>query len=211
MGTLDRVERKALFRFARLLALGLILLLSIVLIAATAEFVATWKSGSSNVEPEEVLDSLKRTNGGTAQENAAAAQPKGRESDILPGIRVPFNLQDYFSDPANRNVLLAHIDRYTTDEQQEYVNNLSAVVQNAQDQRVNVIDAINAFFRIKDKKMQDAQISRAAQQTKQLYDAGLAASALGLIGVFSLVLVLLAIERNTRLPQAAQKSSAERS
>jgi hypothetical protein len=157
-----------------------------------------WKPGGvSRVDPEEVLRSLKQTNRATTPSDGAK-QPQAQETNILPGVTVPFVLQEYFSDPANRDILLAHIDRYTTDEQQDYLDNLSDVVQEAQKQKANVVDVINAFFRIKDKKLQDAQVRRSADQAKQLYELGFTISALGLIGVFSLVLVLLAIERNTR-------------
>lgn len=209
MNTLDNVERKALFRLTRVLALSLILLLSIALIAALAEVLTTWRSGRLRVEPEDVLNSLGQAKSATAQTDAAEGQRKKQESNILPGVRVPFALQEYFSDPSNRDVLLAHIDRYTTEEQQEYLDNLSDVVEEAKKQGANAVDAINAFFKLKDKKLQDAQVRRSADQAKQLYDIGLAVSSLGLIGVFSLVLVLLAIERNTRLPQHAQKSNGE--
>ncbi len=208
MNTLDTVERKALFRFTRLLALTLILVLSIGLLAALATLITMWKPGGlSRVDPEEVLLSLKQANRATPPTNGAK-QPQAQEANILPGVTVPFVLQEYFSDPTNRDVLLAHIDRYTTDEQQDYLDNLSDVVQEAQKQKANVVDAINAFFRLKDKKLQDAQVRRSADQAKQLYELGFTVSALGLIGVFSLVLVLLAIERNTRPSQPIQNPTA---
>jgi hypothetical protein len=208
MNTLDIVERKALFRFTRLLALTLILVLSIGLVAALATLIATWKPGGlSRVDPDDVLLSLREAGGATAPANGAKP-PGAQEPNILPGVTVPFVLQEYFSDPTNRNVLLAHIDRYTTDEQQDYMDNLADVVQESQKKKANVVDAINAFFRLKDKKLQDAQVRRAADQAKQLYELGFTVSALGLIGVFSLVLVLLAIERNTRPSRPIQNPAS---
>jgi hypothetical protein len=208
MNTLDTVERKALFRFTRLLAFTVILVLSIGLVAALATLMATWKPGGlSRVDPEEVLRALNQTSRAITPSDGAK-QPQAQETNILPGVTVPFVLQEYFSDPGNRDILLAHIDRYTTDEQQDYLDNLSDVVQEAQKQKANVVDAINAFFRIKDKKLQDAQVRRSADQAKQLYELGFTISALGLIGVFSLVLVLLAIERNTRPSRPIQNPAS---
>jgi hypothetical protein len=85
-----------------------------------------------------------------------------------------------------------------TSDRQEYLDNLGDVIQAAKSAGLSDTDAINTYFRMKDRQLESIAAQKATRmQTTTIVIEG-TASALGLIGIFSLILVLLAIERNTR-------------
>jgi hypothetical protein len=84
-------------------------------------------------------------------------------------------------------------------DQQEYVDNLAEVVNAASAAGISEPDAIKTYVRMKDQEIADAPARKVVRQQMRIYVLGAMGSAFGLIGLFSLVLVLLAIERNTRV------------
>jgi hypothetical protein len=127
------------------------------------------------------------------------------QSNALPGIKMPFILQPYFSTERNRQILLRHLEDLSPSEKQEYVDNLSEIVQAAQSEHLDVPESINSYIRLKEQQISRAAAKNSGLVQTRLYIAGGAVSILGLIGLFSLILVLLAIERNTRLEQGQGK------
>jgi hypothetical protein len=109
-------------------------------------------------------------------------------------------LQPYFSITQNRSVLKNHLIGLDSDERVDYLANLAEVVAAAKADGADVTDTINKYFEDKTPQMELAKADKTARILKQLYIAGAAASTVLLIALASLVLVLLAIERNTRRP-----------
>jgi hypothetical protein len=80
----------------------------------------------------------------------------------------------------------------------EYLNNLSQVVQESKSKGEDTTNVINKYFELKQTQIALAKADSAARTIRQLYIAASALSIMFLIALASLILVLLAIERNTR-------------
>ncbi|HET9742353.1 MAG TPA: hypothetical protein VFQ00_06375 [Terriglobales bacterium] len=199
MGALEGFERKWLFRFTRFVAMLVVLaLIAGFVIGATYFGSAVFASRDSHVSPQVVLDNIRPHTQGTTGTGVAKGTKPARAAGELQGIRLPFLLQPYFSDPESRRVLMSHIGDLASDQKQEYVDNLAEVVQTAKSQSMDVTATINEYFQQKSEAISRADIKQ-TEFTKMLPDvAGAAVSIVGLIALFSLILVLLAIERNTR-------------
>jgi len=76
------------------------------------------------------------------------------------------------------------------------------VVDEARRINIDETQAINAYHARFEKYVAEKQLAEVASKQQRLVAAGFAAATLMLLALFSLVLVLLAIERNTRLPPA---------
>jgi hypothetical protein len=83
-------------------------------------------------------------------------------------------------------------------ERTEYLNNLSQVVKASQSSGEDTTNVINKYFELKQTQLALAKADSAARTLRWLYIAASALSIMFLIALASLILVLLAIERNTR-------------
>jgi hypothetical protein len=83
-------------------------------------------------------------------------------------------------------------------DQQEYVDNMAEVVDAAKKSGLSDTDAIGTYIQMKDTQIEIATAQHAERTQMRIYVAEATGSTFGLIGLFSLILVLLAIERNTR-------------
>lgn len=206
MSRLDGFERSALFVFTRALALVIVAVLIVgtsALVFWGASTFAT--SGATRVSlrelmPPEGSNEVKSTGG----EQANIPQDMG----LPPSIRMPFVLQKYFSGSENLGVLHRQLDELTTSEQQEYLDNLAEIVSAQEVSTPDATAVINRYFTVKDSRIQKAKLEAVENRNLQLYLLGSIVSAFGLIALFSLVLVLLAIERNTRTGTEATQNSA---
>ena len=84
-------------------------------------------------------------------------------------------------------------------DQQEYIDNMAEVVTAASSAGLSESEAIKTYLRMKEQEIADGVARKVVRQQTRIYVLGAVGSAFGLIGLFSLVLVLLAIERNTRV------------
>lgn len=196
----DKLEMKVLFRFTRILALGIVLLLLGGIVVGSITVLRQWAdTPSERVDPKEVISSLQPSEPGTKgkQSMEATAPKKGP----LDSITLHSTLKELFSEPGNRHILANILEDVPEDQRQAYVDNMEDVAEAAKSQHIGVAEAINTYVRIKREKVASAAVHREIFSQYRLVAAASAASALLLIGMFSLVLVLLAIERNTRLPR----------
>jgi hypothetical protein len=120
------------------------------------------------------------------------------DSQSSPSLDLPFVLQPYFSSSDNRAVLMQHMEGLDSSERIEYLNNLSQVVQESKSKGEDTTNVINKYFELKQTQIALAKADSAARTIRQLYIAASALSIMFLIALASLILVLLAIERNTR-------------
>jgi hypothetical protein len=157
----------------------------------------------TQISPEEIINQIRPVEPpADSPRQPQGAQPptdKAPQNSPLYGFRIPFSLQKYMSGD-NAQILKSHLDAVPEDERQAYIDELGAVVTAAESGKVDVVEAINAYMKTKAERYDEATAARARKwETLKFAAAGFGAGLL-LIALFSLVLVLLAIERNTRVP-----------
>jgi predicted PurR-regulated permease PerM len=197
MPVLEILEQRGLFRLTRFVAFIIVLLLTIGLVVGAVMFLDDFlPNHASHVSYSTIAGELRPA----PQSN----EPAPSESETQPlkqdSLRLPFVLQPYFSTTENRAVLKSHLSGLDSDEREDYLTNLAEVVQTAKEQNADVTAVINRYFEDKATQMELAKLDQTSRLERQLYVAGAAASTILLIALASLVLVLLAIERNTRKP-----------
>lgn len=200
MSVLTTIERKFLFNLTRILALLVIavLVLGLVIGAVITEKARTG-SDSAAVAPQEVVDVIKpKVSAPQAEPGHEPVAPSPRELGLSPGVKLPFVLQKHFSTPENFVALNGWLRAIPDDQRQPFLDELAATVSEAERQQLDPIQAINAFHQLKMQKLVDKKVHDEAQKQAETLAVEVGAAALGFIALFSLILVLLAIERNTR-------------
>ena len=139
-------------------------------------------------------------------------KPDAESSDGLPsiwtGLTMPENLEPYFKsttsfvgDTDNKKVLegwlMGLIDE---DERQDFLNNLSGVVARAknEDKEKDINEIINNYRSVKLAKIVEARVDKFESIGEKIGFYGSIFSLLIFISLMSMMLVMLAIERNTR-------------
>lgn len=193
-GLIARFERKVLFRITRWVALVLCLLLFLGLIGSGLMLLRTLSSGVDRPDPAAVAAS---DEDGT-RSDAGNESLTTSTSSSLDGIRIPPALQELFTAERNRKALENWLDDIERSERQEFVDALGQVAESAKAAGKDQGSAINDYrSRYQDYVLErNLAEAKAASARWQIFAA--IGSGLALIALFSLVLVLMAIERNTR-------------
>ena len=201
MSFADSFERKFLFVLTRGLALLFIFgLLATIVIGGIFITDKLFPEESLEVKPQEVVNAI--TPPKPLPETATTTvQTSPSEPDILPGIKLPFVLQKQFSSPENIKTLRDWLEPLDYEQQQVFVDEMAASVTEAEKSHVDALQAINKYKELKFAKLQRAEQAAAKLSVARMTYAGIAFGAVLLIALFSLILVLLAIERNTRRVQ----------
>jgi hypothetical protein len=197
MALLETVETRLLFRLTRFLAFVVILALSLGLVIGAIIFAGDL---IPNQTPVVSFNEISRELHPTPEANQPGSNPSQpkEESKGSPSLDLPFVLQPYFSASDNREVLMRHMEGLDSSERREYLNNLSQVVKESQSKGEDTTNIINKYFDLKQTQLALAKADSAARTVRRLYIAASALSIMFLIALASLILVLLAIERNTR-------------
>jgi hypothetical protein len=202
MAFLAKFERNFLFGLTRSLALCFIFItLAALIISGLVIGVSQLEKEDISVAPREVIDNLKPISANDAiqpetqqQENSASSQ-----SPSLPsGLKIPFVLQKHFSSPDNLRTLNNWLEELPEDQRQPFLNEMAEAVTEAEKEQIEPLDAINAYHKLKMEKLQAIDIAKEKQKQTWLWYAGAVGLGVIIIALFSLILVLLAIERNTR-------------
>jgi hypothetical protein len=206
MKAVDGFERYVLFAITRVFSLFLIIIFFAVIVLGFQYL--RQKEQESPVEPTAV----------SAQEvRAAIPAPKiedqqsedtGKELApaapldpfVSEGLKLPESLASHLT-PSGRNSVFEWVDSLPRTDRQEALDELSKVLDDQMAKSSSHEDAnavLNKYQEIKRSKIQarDEAISVRTKE-REIYAAG-AMGCIALIAMFSLVLVLLAIERNTR-------------
>lgn len=216
----DNFERKLLFRITRLTALAVVAVLLIGILIEAVGAMHSWRElndPSSHVHARSVLRRInkkpdKARVGRMVGQSHSTPPPPNNKLAVLKEVRIPQVLGIIFSEEQARKVLAYHLRHVSPRARQEYLDNMAEVVDAERKAHVikdptkavrGEVSAINAYMDLKDAKLLRIRAARPALRTKILYTEIVAAILLGLVALFSLVLVLLAIERNTR-PKAAE-------
>lgn len=198
MGMLDTVERKGLFRLTRLFALIVIIPLLVALGGALILFIQGGTQGQSRIDPQQLVASLKPPTEVTEPTTSPTSEATP-EVALPPDVTIPFAVQKHLTSSKNREILAKDLRDIPTEFRQEYLDNLGEVILAAEKAPgVDPIRAANVYRQEKPRHIREAIEKRLEAKQNRLYVAGAALTTLGLIAVFSLILVLLAIERNTR-------------
>lgn len=194
MNLLEKFETGVLFKLTRAFSICLTVVLLLVFGISVYNAVASLAPANSYPEPEEVFARLAP---GAAQSSEDAV-PQGTGS-TPPSLALPFAVQRYLSDPAGRSKLLGQLSGLPANERSGYLRNLTVVVERAEktDPR-NVETAIYEYMRLTSERQRDVAGRKEAIESRRWQAVAVAFAALTLIALFSLILVLLAIERNTR-------------
>lgn len=190
-------ERKALFSLTRILALLIILLLFLgVAFGIYSATVGTTKIPSSKVTAENVFNKQslpKPAKGSHAAEN---------DPDPMNGLKHPDHplFKQWMDSPELKRIFERQVATIEREERQEFLNEIGKVIVRAEKEQKVIGQSIQTFFQLSDEAIaakRAAEAERKAERDKAIY--GIIVG-LGLMALFSLVLVLLAIERNTRTP-----------
>jgi hypothetical protein len=197
MTILEAIETRLLFRLTRFLAFVVILALSLALVIGGVIFADDLiPNQSSQVSFNEISRELHPAP--ESNQHGSNTLQSGKDSQNSLSLDLPFELQPYFGSSDNRAVLMRHMEGLDSSERVEYLSNLSLVVKASESKGEDTTSVINKYFELKQAQMTIAKADSAARTIRQLYIAASALSITFLIALASLILVLLAIERNTR-------------
>jgi hypothetical protein len=195
MATLETVETRLLFRFTRFLAFVVILVLSLVLIIGAVSYAGDLiPNQSSEVSFNDISLELHTMH----ESNQYGTNRSPTREDSQSSLDLPIVLQPYFGPSENRAVLMRHMEGLDSSERIEYLDNLSRVVKASESKREDTTVVINKYFELKQAKLALAKVDSAERTQRLIYMVASALSIMFLIAMASLILVLLAIERNTR-------------
>lgn len=151
---------------------------------------------STKVTYEEVAKEM----AGSTDESNSDAEDSPRTPAVAV-VAIPDNLKPYFGGE-NERILRNWIDDLSEDQQRDFLKNMSQVVREANAKKADATEAINAYKSLKLRKLSSEGVEQyAAMATKAGYIAAIFGLLL-ILSILSLVLVMLAIERNTRLQSA---------
>ena len=197
MSFTDSLEQKFLFTLTRFLALLIIAGLVISMVVGGIMLGDTLlPQKNTKVTPIEVMEAIKPSV--TYNQSQSDQRQESIDVNVLPGIKLPFILQKHFNNPNAIKYLKRLIEDLPSGQRTEFINELAAVVEEAERTNANVPDAINKYAELKLSKIKESQLAEAGAKAQRLTYLGYGFACVGLIAMFSLILVLLAIERNTR-------------
>ena len=197
MPIFDNFEKKFLFGLTRIFAMLIILGILISIGLGGIMFANLSKGVNTKVTASEVINEIKPPEDTSSNGSVSPTQLTDR-SNFLPSIKMPFILQKHFNDPENVKLLSGWLDIIPADTRQNFIDEMAAAVTEAEKNKLSATDAINKYKELKFKKLDAESSEKSTRQTQRLYFAGTVFGAVALIALFSLILVLLAIERNTR-------------
>ena len=195
MSFADSLEQKFLFILTRFLALFIIGCLLIAIVVGGIMFSEKlFPKNDTKVTPTEVMEAIKPP----VNPQSQPEQQPVLDINILPGIKIPFILQKHFNNPDSIKTLKEWIENVPKEQRNEFINELAAVVEEAEKTKANVIEAINQYKELKFSKIKNLQLAKDEASNMRLKYLEIGFGCVALIALFSLILVLLAIERNTR-------------
>ncbi|MBU9192995.1 hypothetical protein KTD33_00420 [Burkholderia gladioli] len=205
MSIVEGFERKALFNITRAVALVCVTAFLLAIAGGVFYGIAVWQEHvDTKVPAQEIIDPLKvsemKPDQAADSPDSLGARPpvqQGPEDSPLAGYKIPFALQKYISGD-NSKILRSHLDDVPEAERQAYIDELAAVVSAAEAQKVEPVEAINSYMEVKSNRYKNAAAKAVEKRETLKLVLEATAGGLLLVALFSLVLVLLAIERNTR-------------
>jgi len=154
--------------------------------------------------------SLKETNGEEDISNSGYNPANSIISNVLGSggnqgvkVRIPENVKSAFDTEKDKEVLQSWIENYTPSQQQDFLDNLSQVLSDYMDNHKNISGEdfsklVNNYHRVKSQKIMSSEMMKNISLGVKAGAAVLIFLLILVLCIVSLILVLLAIERNTR-------------
>ena len=194
MSILDSVERGVLFTLTRLVTLVIILAFCVPLVMGGIIYLHFF-GGGSHVSYDDIYDELHPQSSHpypkavASTESAQAAPPS-----------IPESLKPYFATAEAQQDWNRHLEQLSAKDQREYVDNLSQVVRSAGSGE-DIPQVIQQYFLDKDRRIGRTPPDAAILWGSRIGLGLFTVLTMILVALASLILVLLAIERNTRQPR----------
>lgn len=211
IGLVARFERSVLFRIARGVALAICTVFFVLLVCGLVYLFKPADDSDKLISGKDYIASTtsaapkQEVHGDTITRIIQEAKGERIEPDVKTTLKIPASMQERFSTEEAQKSLEAGLADVSSEYRQDCldgIGELFAVHPEGGDQLGKLIDGYIAACRAHDEQV---TASRAAVATAKTYMATLVLSSLLIIALFSLVLVLIAIERNTRPAEAAGK------
>ena len=193
MPILDAFERGVLFTLTRLTTLMIIIAFCIPIVISGIIYYHFFGAGP-HVDYDDIHDELHPQS--SLPYPKVASKPEASQTSSQ--VNIPSSLQQYFDTPEARQELLNHLVLLDAEAQGDYLNNLAEVVKTAQFHGEDIPQVIQQYFQDKDRHIGRTPTDAAFLWGSRIALALLTISTLILVALASLILVLLAIERNTR-------------
>lgn len=184
MKRIDLLERRTVFVFTRVFALFAILAFAASAAAAAVTYLVLGRE--EQVTLREIRSAIGETESADSNNNVA-------------DTTLPENVKKHMSSENNRHILAAWIDDLSPSQRRDFVDNLDRVIVQAETEQLDVAKAINGYKTLKLSKLRGDGFGQYANTIQKGALVLFITVMLGLIAVFSMFLVLLAIERNTRV------------
>lgn len=177
------IEAKVIFPLVRYLALSLICLLVIAIVAFSVQLILPVQNKGVQ------YDTIKKA------VSTGVKIGNGADAQIRPEL--PDNLKKYFTDQKNAQVLDGWLAPLTIEQKNDFLRNMSVIVEQAEKNNDNIADIINTYKTEKLKNFNASEIEQMAEKAKPIVYGTIISIFLITIILLSIVLILLAIEKNT--------------
>ncbi len=197
MNVIDGFERGVLFRLTRSLAMLFIICVCLGIMASGFMiFLITNDKQSTTIKATDVIESLQpqpSSNTAKSDQNYALAP----EGDPLAALKIPFPLQKHL-DYNNVSTIRNWLRSVPANKQPEALREMGEVAAKADDSNIDFNVALIKYCNIKQEILNQAEKDQYEQRLSIFAFAGLMVAGVIVIALLSLILVMLAVERNTR-------------
>lgn len=210
MGLIQGIERSAIFGIARAVAWVGIAAALVACVGGLVYGIVAWRENVAlRVTPQDIVSRLDAAAASVTAPGAASDATAGAvtQPSALQDYRIPFPLQKYISGD-NAQVIRSHLDEGAAADHQAYLDELGAVVTAAEARRMSAVDAINLYMKIKGGRYAEHAALDLRKWGTLTWIGEAVAAGLLLLALFSMVLVLLAIERHLRFSRATPAGGA---
>ena len=201
---LEQVEKRVFFTITRVFAWVVILPAFLALVFAGYKVATSYVAGHKSIEVtyEEVKAELERQeNPWNAQKPADTKKKKDRkddwknEADLKELLDILGNQVDR---PKAEEIIKTQVMRHDPKDRTEFIRGIISIVKRAPiEKRLLAIDAYISLWDAGASLRDTEEMALKGERSSQLWMLG---AAFGVIAMFSLILILLAIEKNTRRP-----------
>lgn len=122
--------------------------------------------------------------------------------DPLLGYPLPRRVKRYLDAGAERPVFAGWVRNLSEDRRRDFITNLEGVLAAAERDGADPAVTAHVYKDLKLERMQANPLGELTEQIRRVAAVSLVMACVALMGLFSLVLVLLSVERNTRLRKA---------
>lgn len=204
-GIVTGFERAVLFRIARFVALFICTALFLSLVAGILYLIlggggeSKLPSGHDYMEQQRSGQEIQQPSADPVTRMVQKVSGQNPDAvDVPTTLKIPASLQERFSTADAQKGLEKALSVLPAEQRQPCLDGLGEVVQDATSRNMDVSKAMDGYFSTCKAHAANLELQRAAELKAKLIIAGSIVSTLILLATFSLVLVLMAIERNTR-------------